>query len=70
MKNDSDKLTVIIKGGGPIGTIIATSDSKGMVKGYVRKSTSRGLKTIQWKVKCSSSSRYRRCCKSYKRLRS
>ncbi|AVD37036.1 Hsp33 family molecular chaperone HslO [Clostridioides difficile] len=35
MKNDSDKLTVIIKGGGPIGTIIATSDSKGMVKGYV-----------------------------------
>lgn len=28
MKNDSDKLTVIIKGGGPIGTIIATADSK------------------------------------------
>ncbi|MBQ5706466.1 MAG: Hsp33 family molecular chaperone HslO, partial [Bacteroidaceae bacterium] len=24
MKNDGDKLTVIIKGGGPIGTILAT----------------------------------------------
>lgn len=35
MKNDSDKLTVIIKGGGPIGTIIATANSKGVVKGYV-----------------------------------
>ncbi|MCC0645573.1 MULTISPECIES: Hsp33 family molecular chaperone HslO [unclassified Clostridioides] len=35
MKNDSDKLTVIIKGGGPIGTIIATANSKGIVKGYV-----------------------------------
>ncbi|MEG1312335.1 Hsp33 family molecular chaperone HslO [Clostridium sp.] len=35
MKNDNDKLTVIIKGGGPIGTILATSNSKGMVKGYV-----------------------------------
>lgn len=35
MKNDSDKLTVIIKGGGPIGTIITTANSKGIVKGYV-----------------------------------
>lgn len=35
MKNEGDKLTVIIKGGGPIGTILATSNSKGMVKGYV-----------------------------------
>lgn len=35
MKNDGDKLTVIIKGGGPIGTILATADSKGIVKGYV-----------------------------------
>ncbi|MBO3445369.1 Hsp33 family molecular chaperone HslO [Clostridium sp. CCUG 7971] len=35
MKNDNDKLTVIIKGGGPIGTILATSNSKGIVKGYV-----------------------------------
>ena len=30
-----DKLTVIIKGGGPIGTILATADAKGTVKGYV-----------------------------------
>ncbi|MGL5695230.1 MAG: Hsp33 family molecular chaperone HslO [Peptostreptococcaceae bacterium] len=35
MKNDNDKVSVIIKGGGPIGTILATSDSKGTVKGYV-----------------------------------
>ena len=35
MKNDNDKVTIIIKGGGPIGSIVTTSDSKGMVKGYV-----------------------------------
>ncbi|MEG1870895.1 MAG: Hsp33 family molecular chaperone HslO [Peptostreptococcaceae bacterium] len=35
MKNDNDKVSVIIKGGGPIGTVLATSDSKGNVKGYV-----------------------------------
>jgi molecular chaperone Hsp33 len=35
MKNDGDKLTVIIKGGGPIGSILVTSNSRGTVKGYV-----------------------------------
>ena len=35
MKNQGDKLTVIIKGGGPIGTILTTSDVNGTVKGYV-----------------------------------
>lgn len=35
MKNPTDKVTVIIKGGGPIGTILATSNSHGIVKGYV-----------------------------------
>lgn len=35
MKNDTDKLTVIIKGGGPIGTILTTSDAFGITKGYV-----------------------------------
>lgn len=35
MKNDGDKITVIIKGGGPIGSIVATANSKGIVKGYV-----------------------------------
>lgn len=34
MKNEKDELTVIIRGGGPIGTILVTSDSKGMVRGY------------------------------------
>lgn len=36
MKNKGDKVTVIIKGGGPIGTILTTSASTGMVKGYVQ----------------------------------
>lgn len=36
MKNEKDELTVIIKGGGPIGTILATSDAKGKVRGYVQ----------------------------------
>ncbi|MGM9532451.1 Hsp33 family molecular chaperone HslO, partial [Intestinibacter sp.] len=36
MKNENDELTVIIKGGGPIGTILATSDAKGIVRGYVQ----------------------------------
>jgi molecular chaperone Hsp33 len=35
MKNQGDKLTVIIKGGGPIGTILASSNVHGTVKGYV-----------------------------------
>ena len=35
MKNKGDKLSVIIKGGGPIGTILTTSDVNGIVKGYV-----------------------------------
>lgn len=35
MKNKGDKLTIIIKGGGPIGTILTTTDYTGNVKGYV-----------------------------------
>ena len=35
MKNSTDKVSVIIKGGGPIGSIIATADANGMAKGYV-----------------------------------
>ena len=35
MKNDKDKLTVKINGGGPLGTILVTSDNKGNIKGYV-----------------------------------
>lgn len=35
MKNKGDKMSVIIKGGGPIGTILTTSDVNGTVKGYV-----------------------------------
>ena len=35
MKNKEDKLTIQINGKGPIGKILATSNSKGIVKGYV-----------------------------------
>ncbi|KXZ40267.1 molecular chaperone Hsp33 [Alkalithermobacter thermoalcaliphilus JW-YL-7 = DSM 7308] len=35
MKSDKDKLTITIKGNGPIGSIVAVSNSKGVVKGYV-----------------------------------
>ncbi len=35
MKNKGDKITVIIKGGGPIGTILTSSNANGIVKGYV-----------------------------------
>lgn len=35
MKNSTDKVTVIIKGGGPIGTILTTSNAFGITKGYV-----------------------------------
>ncbi|WMJ78708.1 MULTISPECIES: Hsp33 family molecular chaperone HslO [unclassified Sedimentibacter] len=35
MKNEDDKLTININGGGPIGTILTVSDNRGHVKGYV-----------------------------------
>lgn len=35
MKGEKDRITVTINGGGPIGTILAVSDNKGNVKGYV-----------------------------------
>ena len=35
MKNKGDKITVIIKGGGPIGTILTSSNANGIVTGYV-----------------------------------
>ena len=35
-KNDTDLVTLQIKGDGPIGTLIVTADAKANVKGYVR----------------------------------
>jgi molecular chaperone Hsp33 len=35
MKNEQDRLTITINGGGPIGTIMVVSDNSGNVKGYV-----------------------------------
>ncbi|NLJ57862.1 MAG: Hsp33 family molecular chaperone HslO [Tissierellia bacterium] len=45
MKNERDRLTININGGGPIGTILAVSDNKGNVKGYV------GNPTVDLKLK-------------------
>lgn len=36
MKNDSDKVTIMLKGDGPLGNIVVCSDSKAIVKGYVQ----------------------------------
>ena len=36
MKNDKDKLTLMVKGDGPIGNIVVCADSKGIVKGYAQ----------------------------------
>lgn len=36
MKNDTDVLTLQIRGDGPIGSMTVTADSKGEVKGYVQ----------------------------------
>ncbi|MFA9423601.1 MAG: Hsp33 family molecular chaperone HslO, partial [Sedimentibacter sp.] len=35
MKNEKDKLTININGGGPLGTILVVADNCGNVKGYV-----------------------------------
>jgi len=35
MKNDTDKLTLMVKGDGPLGNIVVCGNSKGEVKGYV-----------------------------------
>ena len=35
MKNERDRLTININGGGPIGTILVVSNNAGQVKGYV-----------------------------------
>lgn len=35
MKNEKDKLTININGGGPLGTILSVSNNNGKVKGYV-----------------------------------
>ncbi len=36
MKNDDDRLTLIVKGNGPLGNIVVCADSKATVKGYVQ----------------------------------
>ncbi|NYB72688.1 Hsp33 family molecular chaperone HslO [Sedimentibacter hydroxybenzoicus DSM 7310] len=38
MKNEKDKLTININGGGPIGTILAVVNNNGEIKGYVENS--------------------------------
>ncbi len=36
MKNDKDRLTLMVKGDGPLGNIVVCADSKAIVKGYVQ----------------------------------
>lgn len=36
MKNDKDRLTLMVKGDGPLGNIVVCADSKATVKGYVQ----------------------------------
>lgn len=36
MKNDDDKITLIVKGNGPLGNIVVCSNSNAIVKGYVQ----------------------------------
>ena len=35
LKGENDRLTTIIKGGGPAGNIVCTADNRGHVKGYI-----------------------------------
>ena len=35
LKNESDSITLRVKGGGPAGLVLAVADGKGRVKGYV-----------------------------------
>lgn len=36
LKNDSDRLTLMVKGDGPLGNIVVCANSKAIVKGYVQ----------------------------------
>jgi len=36
MKNEEDKLTLRVNGGGPAGTLLVTSNNRGDVKGYIQ----------------------------------
>jgi len=39
MKNDKDRLTLMVKGDGPLGNIVVCADSKAIVKGYAQNPT-------------------------------
>ena len=36
LKNDTDKLTLLMKGDGPLGNMVVCSDKTGTVKGYAQ----------------------------------
>ena len=51
LKGDKDTLTLRLSGGGPIGSVVAVSDSAGNVRGYARTSrrrTFRRGRTASW----------------------
>ena len=35
LKNEADRVTVIVKGGGPAGNVVCTGNAQGQVKGYI-----------------------------------
>lgn len=57
MKNVKDKLTVQIKGNGPIGVMLATTNNFPRIKGYVSNPRNRYATKRIWKIRCRRSSR-------------
>lgn len=39
LKNETDRLTTLVKGGGPAGNLVCTSGGRGIVKGYIENPT-------------------------------
>ena len=60
MKGSKDKLTVQLKGNGPIGVMIATANNKTIVKGLLK-----ALKCIQEETGNSATPVFRKCCDSF-----
>ena len=67
MKNSSDVITIQLKGSGPIGTMLATSNNFPKVKGFVTNPhVDLPLNEFR-KIRCRRSSRKARVYKCYKR---
>jgi len=58
MKNEDDRITVSINGGGPIGNILITADNQGNIKGYVDNPNVDVERKENGKIRCWQSCRY------------